>query len=97
MKWLQASISFLVLSLSLYSQVPSVLAQSYLNTKTRQISQKLPPSIDNQSKLPVLGFAARFKPPVDEQPNLPTLSWSSNSWFFMPQKQTGNNSLTSGQ
>ncbi len=71
MKWLQASISlsFLVFSLSLYSQVLSVLAQSYSNTKTRQISQELPTSIDNQSKLPVLCFAARFKPPVDDQPN----------------------------
>ncbi|WP_413171558.1 DUF928 domain-containing protein [Anabaena azotica] len=87
MKWLQASISFLVFSLSLYSQVPSVLAQSYSNTKTKQISQKLPTSIDNQSKLPALGFAARFKPPVDDQPNPPTVGAATRGSSCLKNQQ----------
>lgn len=59
MKWLQASFSLLIVSLTAYTTTASVLAQSHPAQKTWQISQKFKPQRGKDPNPPTVGAATR--------------------------------------
>ncbi|MBD2567882.1 DUF928 domain-containing protein [Anabaena lutea] len=59
MKWLQASFSLLIVSLTAYTTTASVLAQSRPAQKTWQISQKFKPQRGKDPNPPTVGAATR--------------------------------------
>lgn len=73
MKLIQASLYFSVLYLTLPFQAYPVIAQSLTTSKTQEISQILPNSIDNQANIKTIDDSTGFKPPQDDKPNPATV------------------------
>jgi Domain of Unknown Function (DUF928) len=59
MKWLQASLCLLIVSITAYTSTASVLAQSHPIKKTWQISQKFKPQRGQDPNPPTVGAATR--------------------------------------